>query len=104
VIANAVSSANPMTSSKKQARRSRSRGKKAAVSTKHGASAHIREPEEARVLLEKQLHSLYWWVFNAFRIRGFVRAKELDEMASAERPEQTHENRGLDQAASPYKT
>lgn len=91
-----------MTSSKKQVRGSRSHGKKAAVSTERGASAHIREPAEARVLLEKQLHSLYWWVFNAFRIRGFVRAKELDEMASAERPEQTHKNSGLDKAAAPH--
>jgi hypothetical protein len=40
----------------------------------------IRETEEARSLLEKQLHSLYWWVFNASKIKGFVRAKALGEL------------------------
>jgi|SRR5215469_16120176 len=43
----------------------------------------IRETEEARSLLGKQLHSLYWWVFNASKIKGFVRAKALGEL---ERP------------------
>jgi hypothetical protein len=28
-------------------------------------------------LLEDQLHSLYWWVFNACKMKGFIRAKEL---------------------------
>jgi hypothetical protein len=40
----------------------------------------IREPEEARALLENQLHSLYWWVFNACKMKGFIRAKALDEL------------------------
>jgi hypothetical protein len=39
----------------------------------------IREVDEARSLLEKQLHSVYWWVFNACRIKGFLRAKALAE-------------------------
>jgi hypothetical protein len=40
----------------------------------------IRETEEARALLEEQLHSLYWWAFNAFKMKGFIRAKALDEV------------------------
>ena len=40
----------------------------------------IRETEEARALLERQLHGLYWWVFNAFKMKGFIRAKALDEL------------------------
>ena len=40
----------------------------------------IREAEEARALLENQLHSLYWWVFNACKMKGFIRAKALDEL------------------------
>ena len=40
-------------------------------------SSGIRETEEARALLEDQLHSLYWWVFNACKMKGFIRAKEL---------------------------
>jgi|ERR1700758_5589073 hypothetical protein len=54
----------------------------------------IRETDEARVLLEKQLHSLYWWVFNACKMKGFIRAKELDALKrtganrSETRPEQ----------------
>jgi hypothetical protein len=43
----------------------------------------IRETEEARALLEDQLHGLYWWIFNAFRIKGFIRAKRLDELDTA---------------------
>jgi len=35
----------------------------------------IRETEEARALLEEQLHRLYWWVFNACKMKGFIRAK-----------------------------
>jgi hypothetical protein len=63
-----------------QAHASRSRGKKAAGSAKSTAIAGMRETEEARALLEKQLHSLYWWVLNACRIKGFLRAKRLDEL------------------------
>ena len=40
----------------------------------------IRETEEARALLEDQLYSLYWWVFNAFKMKGFIRAKALDRL------------------------
>src|SRR5213593_3533485 len=40
----------------------------------------IRETEEARALLERQLHSLYWWVFNACKMRGFIRAKALEKL------------------------
>ena len=40
----------------------------------------IRQAEEARALLENQLHSLYWWVFNACKMKGFIRAKALDEL------------------------
>jgi hypothetical protein len=42
--------------------------------------AAIRETEQARALLQDQLHRLYWWVFNACRIKGFLRAKQLDEL------------------------
>lgn|GEM_PF-4979099 len=47
-------------------------------------SPGIRETEEAHALLQDQLHSLYWWVFNACRIKGFVRAKRLDQIATEE--------------------
>jgi hypothetical protein len=50
------------------------------VTTKLRRGSGIRETEEARALLENQLHSLYWWVFNAFKMRGFTRAKALDEL------------------------
>jgi hypothetical protein len=39
----------------------------------------IRETEEARALLEDQLNSLYWWVFNACKMKGFIRAKGLHQ-------------------------
>jgi hypothetical protein len=60
------------------------------ATTKSRRGSGIRETEEARALLENQLHSLYWWVFNAFKMRGFIRAKALDQLqqpvsASAER-------------------
>jgi hypothetical protein len=41
----------------------------------------IRETEEAHALLEEQLGSLYWWAFNAFKMRGFIRAQGLYEAA-----------------------
>jgi hypothetical protein len=44
--------------------------------------AGVRETEEARALLEKQLHSLYWWVFQACRMKGFIRAKAMDELSA----------------------
>lgn len=40
----------------------------------------IRETEEARALLQKQLHSLYWWIFHAFKMRGFIQAKALNQL------------------------
>jgi len=43
----------------------------------------IRETEEARALLQEQLHSLYWWVFNACKMKGFIRAKTEDELQRA---------------------
>jgi hypothetical protein len=49
-----------------------------------GRSSAIRETEEARALLENHLGSLYWWVFNACKMKGFIRAKALSE--AAERP------------------
>jgi len=49
-----------------------------------GGNAGIRETEEARALLQDQLHSLYWWVFNACKMKGFIRAKTLDELQRAE--------------------
>jgi hypothetical protein len=46
-------------------------------------SSGIRETEEARRLLESQLHSLYWWVFNASKMKGFIRARGLNESIRA---------------------
>ncbi len=43
----------------------------------------IRETEEARALLEDQLNSLYWWAFNASKMKGFIRAKALNELQRA---------------------
>jgi len=42
------------------------------------AGSKTRESDEARALLERQLHSLYWWVFNASKMKGFLRAKAID--------------------------
>ena len=52
----------------------------------HQSVASIRETEQARALLQDQLHSLYWWVFNACRIKGFLRAKQLDELEAESEP------------------
>jgi hypothetical protein len=55
----------------------------------------IREAEEARALLEDQLHSLYWWVFNASKMKGFIRAKALDELQrSTAAGDGSHSERG----------
>jgi hypothetical protein len=61
----------------------RKRSKKRARNRKEFAEtgSGIREVEEARSLLEKQLGNLYWWVFNAFKMKGFIRAKRLQEAA-----------------------
>ncbi len=65
----------------------RSPKKVAAKKTRH--SSGVREVEETRALLEKQLHGLYWWVFNACRIKGFIRAKALDAMTSEQNEKRT---------------
>jgi hypothetical protein len=64
--------------------------KVAAKKTRH--SSGIREVEETRALLEKQLHSLYWWVFNACRIKGFIRAKALDATTSEQDEKRTNQD------------
>src|SRR5216117_4297869 len=66
----------------------------------------IRETEEARALLERQLHSLYWWVFNAFKMKGFIRAKALDKLQrSVAAGEESHTERDdfADDDVSPEK-
>src|SRR5437773_863792 len=66
----------------------------------------IRETEEARALLERQLHSLYWWVFNAFKMKGFIRAKALDKLQrSVAAGEESHAERDdfADDDVSPEK-
>jgi hypothetical protein len=73
---------------KRSRKQSRTRNKSATSGNKIARSAAktprlgsgIREAEEARALLENQLHSLYWWVFNACKMKGFIRAKALDEL------------------------
>ena len=73
---------------KRSRKQSRTRKKSATSDNKIARSAAkmprlgsgIREAEEARALLENQLHSLYWWVFNACKMKGFIRAKALDEL------------------------
>ncbi len=50
------------------------------VTRKSDRVSRIRETEEARALLADQLHGLYWWVFNACKMKGFIRAKALDEL------------------------
>src|SRR6266699_1095280 len=73
---------------KRSAKGVRSPGKSASLDAKveqlaakkSNQGSGIREAEEARALLEDQLHSLYWWVFNAFKMKGFIRAKALDEL------------------------
>jgi len=57
-------------------------GSRAAKKSDGGSG--IRETEEARALLTDQLNSLYWWVFNAFKMKGFIRAKALDELERAD--------------------
>ena len=58
-------------------------GSRAAKKSDGGSG--IRETEEARALLADQLNNLYWWVFNAFKMKGFIRAKALDELQRADR-------------------
>ena len=74
------SAAIPPTSAKgRVAKRARKPAQKSKKFSEKGSG--IRETEEARALLENQLHSLYWWVFNACKMKGFIRAKALYEAA-----------------------
>src|SRR5437773_11665353 len=92
-FANLQSGGNPVTRAKRpvakrSAKAARNPGKSASVDAKveqlaakkSNQGSGIREAEEARALLEDQLHSLYWWVFNAFKMKGFIRAKALDKL------------------------
>jgi hypothetical protein len=79
----------------KRARHIESAGDQPRQPTAGRSASAVRETEEARGLLQDQLHSLYWWIFNACRIKGFLRAKQLDEMQSEQQP-----NRPADGAAS----
>jgi hypothetical protein len=63
--------------------RKRRAGKRSIKNARTGRGSGIRESEEARALLEDELSSLYWWVFNAFKMKGFIRAKALDELEGA---------------------
>src|SRR5947199_10338408 len=73
------SAAIPPTSAKgRVAKRARKPAQKSKKFSEKGSG--IREAEEARALLEDQLHSLYWWVFNAFKMKGFIRAKALEKL------------------------
>src|SRR5207253_8071514 len=67
---------------------------KQSAAKKSDQGSGIREAEEARALLEDQLHSLYWWVFNAFKMKGFIRAKALDKLQrSVAAGEESHAER-----------
>ena len=44
----------------------------------------IRQAQETRSLLEQHLHNLYWWVFNAHKIRGFIQAKRSNQRAGGD--------------------
>src|SRR5213075_1021395 len=97
---NLQSGGNPATRAKRSvakrsAKATRNPGKSASLDAKveqstakkSGQGSGIREAEEARALLEHQLHSLYWWVFNAFKMKGFIRAKALDGLQRVGRPD-----------------
>jgi hypothetical protein len=73
---------------------------------KSDQDSRIREAEEARALLEDQLHSLYWWVFNAFKMKGFIGAKALDKLQRlVTAGDESHTERGdfADDDVSPEK-
>lgn len=79
---------------------------KQSAAKKSDQGSGIREAEEARALLEDQLHSLYWWVFNAFKMKGFIRAKALDELQGPTAVgDESHSERGdfADADVSPEK-
>jgi hypothetical protein len=65
---------------KKRARKQAKAGKTLRRGLK-SAGSKIRESDEARALLEEDLNRLYWWVFNASRMKGFIWAKGLHEAA-----------------------
>jgi len=68
---------------------------KQSAAKKSDQGSGIREADEARALLEDQLHSLYWWVFNAFKMKGFIRAKALEELQrSTAADDESHSERG----------
>jgi hypothetical protein len=70
------------------------------------AGSKTRESDEARALLERQLHSLYWWVFNAFKMKGFIGAKALDKLQRlVTAGDESHTERGdfADDDVSPEK-
>jgi len=116
---NLQSGGNPATRAKRPvAKRSakavRSPGKSASLNAKveqlaakkSNQGSGIREAEEARALLEDQLHSLYWWVFNAFKMKGFIQAKTLDKLQrSVAAGEESHAERDdfADDDVSPEK-
>src|SRR5436305_13292236 len=92
-LTNLQSGGNPVTRAKRPvAKRSakavRSPGKSASLNAKvaqltakkSSQGSGIREAEEARALLEDQLHSLYWWVAYAFKQKGYIRSKALDKL------------------------
>jgi hypothetical protein len=115
---NLQSGGNPVTRAKRpvakrSAKAARNPGKSASVDAKveqlaakkSNQGSGIREAEEARALLEDQLHSLYWWVFNAFKMKGFIRAKALDELQRSAADDELHTERGdfADDDVSPEK-
>ena len=71
--------AKPRRKSKKHAS-SGNKDRRLAAAKRSNRGSGIRETEEARALLKDQLNQLYWWVFNAFKMKGFIRAKALDEL------------------------
>src|SRR6059058_5238413 len=99
------SAAIPPTSAKgRVAKRARKPAQKSKKFSEKGSG--IRETEEARALLENQLHSLYWWVFNACKMKGFIRAKALDKLQrSVAAGEESHAERDdfADDDVSPEK-
>src|SRR5947207_15446309 len=92
-LTNLQSGGNPVTRAKRPvAKRSakavRSPGKSASLNDKveqlaakkSNQGSGIREAEVARPLLVDQLHSSYWWVFNIFKKKEFIRAKAMHNL------------------------
>src|SRR5205823_13495646 len=77
------SAAIPLASAKgRVAKRARKPAQKSKKFSEKGSG--IRETEEARALLENQLHSLYWWVFNACKMKGLFEQKGCTKLQSAD--------------------